>query len=108
MLWTYNNAGHIDNMADWRPIIADSGTYEIYVFIPRLNATTRHAHYEVYHADGRTDIIVNQYNYSDAWVSLGRFRFNAGTGGYLRLTDLTGEADTTQKVGFDAAQWQRR
>jgi len=41
------------------------------VFIPRLHGTTTHAHYEVYDADGRTEVVVNQNNVYDAWVSLG-------------------------------------
>lgn len=108
MFWTWNNAGHVDNYADWTPTITNSGHYEVFVFVPHANATTHNAHYTVHHADGQTDRYINQYNYNDAWVSLGIYRFNAGTSGYLRLVDQTGERDTTQKVGFDAAQWMAR
>jgi hypothetical protein len=108
MLWTWNNAGFIDNMGDWRPGLAAPGRYEVSVFIPRLHGTTTRAHYEVYHADGRTDVIVNQNNAYDAWVSLGTYRFVAGTSGLLRLTDMTGERGVTTQIGFDSARWTPR
>jgi len=78
------------------------------VFIPRLHGTTTHAHYEVYHADGRIDVVVNQNNVCDAWVSLGTYRFNAGTSSLLRLTDMTGERGVTTQIGFDSAKWEPR
>lgn len=105
MLWTWNNANFIDNMGDWRPNLVAPGHYEVSVFIPRLHGTTTHAHYEIYHADGRTDVIVNQNNIYDAWVSLGTYRFVAGTSGLLRLTDMTGERGVTAQIGFDSARW---
>jgi len=108
MLWTWNNAGFIDNVGDWRPNLPAGGCYEVSVFVPRLHGTTTHAHYEVYHADGRTDVVVNQNNVYDAWVSLGTYRFNAGTSGLLRLTDMTGERGVTTQIGFDSAKWEPR
>lgn len=108
MLWTWNNAGFIDNMGDWRPGLAAPGRYEVSVFIPRLHGTTIRARYEVYHADGRTDVVVNQNNVYDAWVSLGTYRFVAGTSGLLRLTDMTGERGVTTQIGFDSARWTPR
>lgn len=105
MLWTWNNAGFIDNMGDWRPSLPDARSYEVYVFIPRLHGTTRRARYEVYSADGRSDVVVNQNDVYDAWVSLGTYRFNAGAGGLLRLTDMTGERGVTTQIAFDSAKW---
>lgn len=108
MLWTWNNSNFIDNMGDWRPNLPAGGRYQVSVFIPRLHGTTTHARYEVYHADGRTDVVVNQNNVYDAWVSLGTYRFNAGTSGLLRLTDMTGERGVTTQIGFDSAKWEPR
>lgn len=105
MLWTWNNANFIDNAGDWRPNLSATGRYEVSVFIPRLHGTTNRAHYEIYHADGRADVIVNQNNVYDAWVSLGTYRFMAGASGLLRLTDMTGERGVTTQIGFDAARW---
>jgi hypothetical protein len=39
-------------------------------------------------------------------VSLGSYEFDAGSDGYVRLTDATGESpDTNRYVGFDATRW---
>lgn len=108
MLWTWNNRDFTDDMGDWRPSLPAGGRYRVSVFIPRLHGTTTHARYEVYHADGRTDVVVNQNNVYDAWVSLGTYRFNAGAGGLLRLTDMTGERGVTTQIGFDSARWEPR
>ncbi len=108
MLWTRNNdAAHgIDNMGDWRPDLPQSGNYKLSVFIPRLHATTTNARYEIYHADGRTDVVVNQANKFDVWVSLGIYRWNAGTSGFLRLIDLTNESYVSKEIGFDSVKWE--
>ncbi len=107
MYWTYNNdAAHgVDNMADWRPNLPDTRNYEVFVWIPRNYATTRDAHYQVYAADGRHDVVINQLSYSDAWVSLGTYAFNSGSSGYLRIIDQTGESYASTMIGVDAAKW---
>jgi hypothetical protein len=105
MLWTWNNASSTDNVGDWRPNLAVDGFYEVYVFIPRLHGTTAQARYQVYSADGRTDVVVNQNNIYDAWASLGTHWFNSGTGGLVRLADATGERGITKQIAFDTAVW---
>lgn len=107
MLWTYNNdpAHGIDNMGDWRPNLSQTRSYEVFVFIPRNYATTPQARYEIYHAGGRTDRTINQLAYYDVWVSLGTYTFNAGTGGFVRLIDLTSDPYISKKIGFDAMKW---
>jgi hypothetical protein len=110
MLWTWNNdpAHGIDNMGDWRPNLPETRRYEVYVHIPRNHATTTQARYEIYHADGRRDVTLNQSIYFNAWVSLGTYRFERGTGGFLRLIDRTDEPYASKKIGFDAAMWEPR
>ncbi len=110
MFWTYNNdnAHGTDDVGFWRPNLPNTQPYEVFVFIPRNHATTTQAHYTVYYANGQTDVVVNQNNYYDQWVSLGTYQFNNGTGGYLRLVDQTGEAYASKWIGFDSAQWQPR
>lgn len=110
MYYTKNNdvAHGISNMADWRPLIGQTRAYEVYVFIPRNFGTTTCARYEIYHAGGRTDVQLNQMAYSDQWVSLGRFTFNQGQGGFLRLIDMTSETYLRKYIAFDAAKWEPR
>lgn len=110
MLYVKNNdpAHGIDNMGDWRPNLPQDGNYEVFVYVPSNYATTREARYEVYHADGRTDVTISQYSYSDAWVSLGTFRFSAGSGNFLRLADMTNEGYISKYIGYDTAKWEFR
>ena len=108
MLWTRNAKDRISNMGDWRPNLPESRWYEIYVHIPRKHANTSKATYEIYHADGRTDVRIRQDIYFDVWVSLGSYRFNSGTSGFLRLIDMTTETSETKEIGFDTAKWEPR
>ncbi|MGB2694628.1 MAG: hypothetical protein WBD55_05505 [Dehalococcoidia bacterium] len=39
------------------------------------------------------------------WKNLGVYRFNGGTGGYIRLGDVTGETYATRQIGFDDVKW---
>ena len=110
MLWTLNDdpAHGTSNSAEWRPNLPQARNYEVFVFIPHDHATSRSARYTVIAADGPHAVTVNQYVYNDAWVSLGTYRFASGSGGSLRLVDMTGERYLSTQVGFDAAQWQAR
>lgn len=110
MFYTKNNdvAHGISNMADWKPLIGESRNYEVFVYIPRQYGTTTCARYEIYHANGRTDVQLNQLNYSDVWVSLGTYRFNQGSSGTLRLIDVTSEGHLRKFIAFDAAKWEPR
>ena len=58
------------NWARWYPGLT-AGSYEVFVYIPGQYATTRQARYWVSHAGGYTLRLINQYAYSNQWVSLG-------------------------------------
>jgi len=107
MFWTYVNGDTVDDWAEWRPDLPQCGSYQVSVFIPSQYATTQSAKYEVYHRDGDQVVVISQIDYSDEWVNLGTYNFDAGTKGYVRLTDATGEAFSTRRqVGFDAVRWE--
>jgi len=107
MFWTYVYGDTIDNWAEWRPDLPQCGSYQVSVFIPSQYATTQSAKYDVYHRDGVQVVVVSQIDYSDEWVSLGTYNFDAGTEGYVRLTDATGEEFATgRQIGFDAVRWE--
>jgi len=108
MLWTTNSQSNLYNMGDWRPNLPETRPYEVYVHIPRLNGTTTKARYEIHHAGGQTDKIINQSIYFDGWASLGIYNFNSGTKGFVRLIDTTGEASESKQIGFDAVKWEAR
>lgn len=109
MLWTYNNdyARGNYNWARWYPSLT-AGRYEVFVFIPSKNATSRAARYWVSHRDGFTLRVINQLNYSDQWVSLGTYWFQGNASDYASLSDITGESYLSRIVGFDAVKWEKR
>jgi hypothetical protein len=102
-LWTYTSPFQEINWGEWRPNLPGAGWYEVLVFIPSRHATTRNARYRIGHADGQTEVAINQDGIADQWVRLGRLRFAPGQG-YLRLSDTTGETDR-RMIAFDAARW---
>jgi len=105
MFWTYVNGNTIDNWAEWRPGLLSCGFYRVSVFVPRENATTQNARYEVYHWDGTTVVVVKQVVYYDEWVALGTYRFGGSAEEHVRLTDATGEdLSTWRQIGFDAVK----
>jgi len=104
MYFTYSSAV-LDNWGRWTPKLPQAGTYEVFVHIPAQNATTQKASYTIVHAGKRDKQVINQMLYENAWLSLGTFDFSAKGGEYVQLGDLTGEAKSTKRIGFDAVKW---
>jgi hypothetical protein len=106
MLWTFVSAETEANWGEWRPNLPAAGQWQVWVFIPEENSTTTYARYLVVHAEGRTEVAVNQGANINTWVLLGTFQFS-DKGGYVRLSDLTGERSQTTplKIAFDAVCW---
>ncbi|HEX6288161.1 MAG TPA: N-acetylmuramoyl-L-alanine amidase [Herpetosiphonaceae bacterium] len=113
--WTYATNGSegvaSTNWGVWRPNLPHTGQYKVLVHIPQGCAiasppyATTNARYEVRYAGGTTTKVVDQ-NTAQEWVELGVFQFDAGTGGSVKLTDLTSEPFSARKVVFfDAVQW---
>ncbi|GAB4294180.1 MAG: hypothetical protein Kow0068_19070 [Marinilabiliales bacterium] len=107
-LWyTYTMASHSDICwVTWQPDLAQSGDYEVSVFIPSVDATATGAIYHIYYAGGDTSVVVDQSIYSDEWVSLGIFPFDTNQTAMVYLGDSTGIDD--QKIAFDAVKWEYR
>ncbi|MBN1697334.1 MAG: hypothetical protein JW881_07455 [Spirochaetales bacterium] len=110
MYWTYANGNEVSNSARWVPNLPAAGNYKVEVFIPYDNATTGSARYLISFQYSSTTMVVNQNIYYDQWVNLGTYPFNAGTYGYVELTDATGEDPYVSliKIGFDAMRWTRQ
>ncbi len=101
--YTYTTTGSVVNWARWTPNLPRSGRYEVKVYIP--SGYDAYVRYRVYHQGSTTDVWVDQSLYSNQWVSLGTYTFDAG---YSPLNALT-LADTStvsgRKIAFDAALW---
>ncbi|MCL5030601.1 MAG: T9SS type A sorting domain-containing protein [Bacteroidetes bacterium] len=87
--------------ATWTPNLSRAGYYEIFAYIPYSQAQT--AKYKIYTAQGLDSVIIDQEKYKDAWVSLGKFKFDKGNTGYVRLGDATGIEG--QAIVFDAMKF---
>lgn len=94
----------------WRPDIEEDGEYEISVWIPGQNATTRRAQYQIHGVVGEKEpviVYVNQYRFSDTWVPLGVFELDAENpqSGQVNLTNHTGEEK--RRIAFAGVRWQK-
>lgn len=99
--WTYTTVSADTCYVTWTPHLTTSGNYQVYAYIPGINANAN-ARYKIYYAGGNQTVIINQNNYSNQWVLLGTFPFST-TGGYVYLGDATGTS--MQKIAFDAIRW---
>jgi hypothetical protein len=109
-----DDPGLSTNRAEWRPKIPASGEYQVLAFIPdhppiewqcpaqTISKDTGDAGYTIEHAKGKSKVSGNQGPLSNMWIDLGTYKFNQGTGGVVKLTDLTDEASYTRTVAFSA------
>lgn len=87
--------------ATWTPNLPEAGYYEVSAYIPYSQAED--VKYKIHTLDGVDTVSINQKSYTDSWASLGRYNFDKGSSGYVRLGDassIKGEA-----VIFDAMKW---
>ncbi len=71
--------------AEWRPELPAAGGYQVAIWYVQGSNRADNAPFTVHHAEGATPVPVNQQINGEAWVVLGTFAFNAGTGGYVTL-----------------------
>lgn len=112
------SAATSSNSAVWRPNLPSSGTYEIFAYIgshgaidrncgwsaDTVSSDTNHAKYRIYSSGSSLlgEVEMDQYPYSNQWVSLGQFNLSAGTSAYVGLNDVTGETRISRNVSFGA------
>jgi len=108
--FTYNNRYNWTNYAKWVPVLPHAGNYEVYVYIPGAYATTGWARYRILHNGIRSDRLINQRAYSNQWVSLGTYYFNAWDVGreFVLIYDNTGEWPYSRYIGMDAVKFVAR
>jgi len=89
--------------ATWRPDLPKAGLYPVWVWYRHNVNRTAEARYQVHHAGGQTQISISQEVHGDTWHYLGEFYFDAGTGGYITLTNQS--SDPGQAVIADAVRF---
>ncbi|MBP6964508.1 MAG: N-acetylmuramoyl-L-alanine amidase [Armatimonadetes bacterium] len=90
--------------AVWRPTVEIAGNYDVFCWYPQGANRTTAAPYIVYWDGGSQQVNVNQQAGGGQWVGLVAAKpFAAGTAGYLKLGNGTGEASLV--VMADAARF---
>ncbi len=83
----------------WTPTIPATGQYKVYVWWTSHPNRSTSVPYTLVHAGGTFNTTKNQQTGGGQWQLLGTFTFNAGTAGYLQVSDANGQA------AADATRW---
>ncbi|HET6454427.1 MAG TPA: family 10 glycosylhydrolase [Armatimonadota bacterium] len=92
-----------DKSAKWTPSIIVAGDYDIYVWYPQGGNRSQAAPYTCYYNGGSHTYYVNQQSGGGQWNLIGRHNLAAGTAGYVKLGNGTGE--TALSVMADAVKF---
>jgi PKD repeat protein len=76
----------------WTPAIPAAGTYDVYVRWTQHPNRSTAVPIAVRHAGGTTTRTFNEQSGGSTWVLHGRYSLNAGTGGYVQVSDSAGQA----------------
>ncbi len=90
--------------ATWTANLNNDGQYEVFAYIPMSEAAA--AKYKITTAEGIKEVVVNQKNVKNDWLSLGTFPFVKGASASVRLGD--GSDTVKQAIVFDAVKWSYR
>lgn len=71
--------------ATWTPDLPVAGSYAVHVSYADGPDRTDAARYQIWHAGGVSEVLVNQQMGAGTWVYLGTFEFEAGTAGSVSL-----------------------
>jgi hypothetical protein len=109
LTWTTNNDRERPdhNWGRWNPRLSP-GQYEVFAFIPFQYTTTQAARYQISHAAGLDERIVDQSTNGLRWVSLGTYYFGGTSDEYVILSDITYEPYRSRLIAFDAVKWEPR
>lgn len=95
--------------AVWKPKLPRSGPYKVQVHIPKKFATAL-AKYRIHSKSGVQEVKINQNKFTDEWVTLGIYDFDANDDVFVALDNATGQTKGT--VSFDAVrfigQWENK
>ena len=69
-----------------------AGTFDVYVWWSSHPNRSTTVPITVTHAAGSTTQMFNEQNPGGTWVLHGRYSFNAGTGGFVQVSDVNGQA----------------
>jgi len=88
----------------WEPNVSVAGRYNVYCWYKSGSDRTASARYTIVYTGGQMSVVVvNQTANGSQWYKIAdALQFDAGSTGYVQLTNKTGENDGTKKVVADA------
>ena len=95
-----DSAGSGQDTYRWTPTIPTMRVYEVYAWWTSLPSRSTAVEYRIRHAGGTAVVTRDQRTAGGQWVYLGTFQFNAGTAGYVQVSDVNGAG-----VSADAIRW---
>ncbi|MCB9865597.1 MAG: N-acetylmuramoyl-L-alanine amidase [Phycisphaerales bacterium] len=76
--------------ARYTPNLPEAGFYPVYTWV--LNSSNRTTqHYRVTHSGGTTEVVVDHRMVGRGWVWLGTYYFDAGTAGYVEISNQSAD-----------------
>jgi alpha-L-rhamnosidase len=96
----YASAGTGTSTAVFRPNLPVAGIYQVFAWWTTNPNRATNSPFTVHNLNGDTRVFCNQEINGGTWNSLGTFSFNAGTGGYVTLTNAANEYVIADAVQF--------
>lgn len=97
----YIATGSGANTATWTPTLGDTAKYEVYAWWVAGSNRANNAVYKIHHANGVSNVTVNQTANGGKWNLLGTYSFLSGTSGKVVLSDA---AQAGKVVSADAVK----
>lgn len=85
--YRYKSKGAGSASATFRPFILTPGLYDVFEWHPEGSNRVEDAPHTVVHAEGEETFYIDQRVDGGDWNYLGTFKFEAGLGGYVRISD---------------------
>jgi hypothetical protein len=87
----------------YQPYLPENGNYNVYGWWPSAPDFATNASLVIQHADGTTQLSINQREKGGQWIKLGTFRFDKGYDGTVKLDNRTADG----LVAADAFRFER-
>lgn len=112
-----NDPAWSTNSGTWVPNLPEAGEYKVEAYVAshpsidwpcpekHIGWDTSDARYEIHHTGGTSIVARDQAPLFDEWLNLGTYNFDAGGGGYVKLTDLNGESNLSHTINFSAMRF---
>ncbi len=90
--YRFDTQGAGANYLQYIPLIPEKGTYQVFAWYPQGANRTTNAPYVMDYNGGTQTIYVNQQTNGGQWNLLGKYFFNGGTNGDVKITDAFPDA----------------